>query len=136
MIQPVQNAKPYNPVKKAVKTAAVAAAGAGAVLYMAKTGKLNPKEGGNKVIEGIKAVLKKPADKVLQKAAPHIEKIKNNKVFENIKSSKAYTTIKDLAGNIKGEITKKVETLRDFFESKNNPEKYGLSKVIKQETYL
>ena len=39
MIQPVQNTKPYNPVKKAVKTAAVAAAGAGAVLYMAKTGR-------------------------------------------------------------------------------------------------
>ncbi len=136
MIQPVQNTKPYNPVKKAVKTAAVAAAGAGAVLYMAKTGRLNPKEGGNKVIEGIKAVLKKPADKVLQKAAPHIEKIKNNEIIKNIKSSKAYTTIKDIAGNIKGEITKKVETLRDFFKSKNNPEKFGLSKVIKQETYL
>ena len=109
MIQPVQNTKPYNPVKKAVKTAAVAAAGAGAVLYMAKTGRLNPKEGGNKVIEGIKAVLKKPADKVLQKAAPHIEKIKNNEIIKNIKSSKAYTTIKDIAGNIKGEITKKLK---------------------------
>ena len=40
-------------------------AGAAATLVLAKKGKLNPVEGGNKVLEAVKAVIKKPADKVL-----------------------------------------------------------------------
>ncbi len=123
MIQPVQNTKPYSPVKRAVKTAAVAAAGVGTVLYMAKTGKLNPKEGGNKIVEGIKAGLKKPADKVLAKAAPYAEKVRNSEIISKIQSSKAYTNIKTTALDIKGRITGYAETLKDFVESKFNPQK-------------
>ena len=40
-------------------------AGAAATLILAKKGKLNPVEGGNKVLEAFKAIIKKPADKVL-----------------------------------------------------------------------
>ncbi len=46
------------------KAAAIGTA-AGAVLYLAQKGKLNPKEGGNKFLETGKSILRKPAIAVL-----------------------------------------------------------------------
>ncbi len=86
-IRRVDAAQSYNPVRKAGKTAAkltTAAAATGAVLYMAKTGKLNPKEGGNKVLEGLKAGLKKPADFILNKGAKLKDNAKNNPKISTI----------------------------------------------------
>lgn len=150
-IQPVQSAQSYSPIRKAAKTVATAAAvtvATGAVLYQAsKTGKLNPKDG-NKVIEGLKAALKKPADAIAQKADPIIAKAKEKIVASAIKSkitnSKVYTTVQpkvqsaasavtEKAGELKSKVqdmhiadkvSAKVDTLKDFIESKLHPEKF------------
>lgn len=118
-IQPVQSNQNYSPVKKAAKTIATAAAvtvATGAVLYQAsKTGKLNPKDG-NKVIEGIKAALKKPADAIAQKADPMIAKAKEKIVASAIKSkitnSKVYTTVQPKVQNAVSTVSEKVAGLK------------------------
>ena len=51
--------------KHALAKAATIGAAAGAVLYLAQKGKLNPKEGGNKFLETGKSILRKPAIAVL-----------------------------------------------------------------------
>lgn len=118
-IQPVQSAKSYSPVKKAVKTVATAAAvtvATGAVLYQAsKTGKLNPADG-NKVIEGIKAALKKPADAIVKKADPMIaaakEKIVASAIKSKITNSKVYTTAQPKVQKAVSTITEKAGALK------------------------
>ncbi len=150
-IQPVQSTQQYNPVKKAAKTVATAAAvtvATGAVLYQAsKTGKLNPGEG-NKIIEGIKAGLKKPADFIAKKADPMIasakEKIVASAIKSKITNSKVYTTVQPKVQNavsavaekasglkskvqdlhIGDKIAAKVDTVKDFVESKVNKAKF------------
>lgn len=124
----VQLSKPYSPVKQAakkiVKTAVVTTATAGAIAYLGYKGKLNPTEGGNKVLEGVKSVLKKPADFILNKGKGIADTVnvaaKGNPVLSEIidKTSNAAKTVK-------GFVISTVETLRDLAEKKVNPEKFG-----------
>ena len=61
-----------------------AAALTGGVLYAAKTGKLNPKENGNVIIETVKAAVKTPADaglKYLTKAAKPVKRFIDKKIL-------------------------------------------------------
>ena len=64
-----------SPVKRVVRAAATAAVLTGAALALAKSGKLNPTEGGNKYLETAKAFVKKGTDKILPKVEPVAKKI-------------------------------------------------------------
>ena len=64
-----------SPVKKAARAVATAAVLTGTALLLAKNGKLNPTEGGNKYIEAAKAFVKKGTDKVLPKVEPIADKV-------------------------------------------------------------
>ncbi len=141
-IERIIAAQTYSPKKKEgssfAKTAATAVsttAAAGAVLYMAKTGKLNPQEGGNKVVEGLKSALKKPSDFVLKKGADLGTKVqqaskvnpKVSAVADKISAlSKNIKSVKDsfLASDFKANFNKAVDSVKDFAESKINPEKF------------
>ncbi len=136
MIQPVQAQSKTSPVKTAVKTAAAAAVATGTVLYLAKKGKLNPAEGDNIVIKNVKAGLKKPADYVLNKGGNLINRL-NSVIANNEKLSLAKKKIDSIGANVsklkndflasdfKAGIDKKVDTLKDFVESKFNKVKFS-----------
>lgn len=81
-------AKPKRTGAKVAAAAATATAAVTTTLVLAKKGKLNPVEGGNKIIEAIKAPLKKFADKILNIIA-------GSKVVANVleKVGKAQTKI-------------------------------------------
>ena len=136
MIQPVQAKSKTSHVKTAVKTAAAAAVATGTVLYLAKKGKLNPAEGDNIVIKNVKAGLKKPADYVLNKGGNLINRL-NSVIANNEKLSLAKKKIDSIGSNVsklkndflasdfKAGIDKKVDTLKDFVESKFNKVKFS-----------
>lgn len=113
--------KKNNTAKKVVATTLGAAAATAGVLYLAKTGKLNATEGGNKTVETIKATLKKPADKIL-----------NSKTFANL-SAKATGLLgkgKEKLNAFKKSdfsqsVIKGVDTLKDKIESVFHPEKFA-----------
>lgn len=111
-IQPVNSTKQYSPAKKAAKTvaatAATAAVTAGTILFLAKKGKLNPVEGGNKYLEGLKAVLKKPADKVNTVLANGATKLSQTKVGK--KAGEMVSVVKGKIENLN--LGKKAETAR------------------------
>ena len=107
--------------KRVVKSVIGAAAAVGTVLYLAKKGKLDPTENGNKHVETLKAVLKKPADKIL-----------NSKTFNKVAAkadkmahSETATKIKDSAKTVWGDVTKGISTLMDKIESKFNKGKFN-----------
>ena len=81
-------AKPKRTGAKVAAAAATATAAVATTLVLAKKGKLNPVEGGNKIIEAIKVPLKKFADKILNIIA-------GSKVVANVleKVGKAQTKI-------------------------------------------
>lgn len=106
-----QETKRPSVAKKVAIAALGTAAAAGSVLYLAKTGKLNPVEGGNKHIESVKATLKKSADKVLNsekfasasaKATELLGKGKEKLVA--FKESDAYAKIQKGIGTVKDKI--------------------------------
>ena len=77
-IASLQGTQPANNKKNShvlAKTAICTGAAAATVLYMAKTGKLNAKEGGNKIVEGVKTALRKPANEIINKAETTVKKI-------------------------------------------------------------
>ena len=91
-----------NTAKKVLTATAAIATGVVTTLYLARKGKLNPVDGGNKTIEAIKAALKGPADKILNT-------ITGTKVFANVaeKVGKVKTEIDpifELASKKAGEI--------------------------------
>ena len=88
--------------RNTIAIASTAVAAAATTLILAKKGKLNPTDGGNKTIEAIKAALKGPADKILNI-------ITGSKVFANVaeKVGKVKTEIDpifELASKKAGEI--------------------------------
>lgn len=89
-IQATQQVQP-NPVKKTVKTAAAtvatAAAATGAVLYLAKTGKLDRFAGKNAKVDTAIDGLKNAADKVSKKLSPKVELLKNSQVYKKAESA-------------------------------------------------
>lgn len=120
----VSSVNQYKPqtTKKVVKSVIGAAAAVGTVLYLAKKGKLDPTENGNKHVETLKAALKKPADKIL-----------NSKVFNNVATktnkithSETAVKLKDSAKTVWGDITKGISTLMDKVESKFNKGKFNV----------
>ena len=67
----------YSP-RKVVRRVLTAAAATGTVLYLAKKGKLDAVEGGNKYVEKVKAFLKKPADFINGKIADSVKNLQKN----------------------------------------------------------
>lgn len=129
MIQPVQTTKQGNPIKKAAKAAVATAVAAGGVLYLAKKGKLNPAEGDNFIIKNVKNGLRKPSNFILQKGEALISAMsakfpKVSKKVANFK--KTIIDLKDTAADLKDRIglDKKIDTLKDFVESKFNKQKF------------
>lgn len=137
-VQPTQNTH-----KKTARRILTAAAATGAVLYLAKTGKLNPVEGGNKYVEGIKAFLKKPADFVNAKIAEGIKALQKNEklgkkmetaqkyVKETMEKAKENPEVKSLIDSAKvkksqvvGSVRKAVGKAADFVEKEINPDKF------------
>lgn len=124
----VQVSKPYSPVKKAaknvVKTALVTTAAAGTIAYLGYKGKLNPVEGGNKILEGAKALLKKPADFLVNKGTGIVNTVniasKGNPALSSVidKASGAFKTVKGFVGNA-------IDAVKNFAEKNINPEKVG-----------
>lgn len=101
------------------------AAAAGTVLYLAKTGKLNQVEGGNKIVEKFKAVLKKPADFVNGKIDQGIAKLSANERLAN-KMTKVKTFMTETAENlqknpkvvgVKTKVSEGTKAVKGFFES-------------------
>lgn len=89
-IQATQQTQP-NAVKKTVKTAAAtvatAAVATGAVLYLAKTGKLDKFAGKNAKVDTAIDGLKGAADKVSKKLSPKVELLKNSQIYKKAESS-------------------------------------------------
>ena len=112
-----------NPALKVAAATATATAAVAATLILAKKGKLNPVEGGNKIIEGIKAPLKKGTDSIFNfiagsktiaktttkigeiqnKIAPKINKVtqKASEITEGVIAD-VETTAANIEGSIKG----------------------------------
>ena len=83
MIKPIDSTTQYSPAKRTVRNVIASAAVAGTVVYLAKTGRLNPKEGGNKAIEFVKKGLKTPVDlasKGLKRVSDDITFLKKDKL--------------------------------------------------------
>ena len=137
-IQPTQNTH-----KSTARKVLTAAAAAGTVLYLAKKGKLNPVEGGNKYIEKVKAFLKKPADIVNAKIAEGIKALQKNEkvgkkmeaaqkyVKETVEKAKANPEVKSLIDSAKvkksqvvSTIRNVVDTAKDYVEKEINPDKF------------
>ena len=113
--------KKNNTAKKVVATTLGAAAATAGVLYLAKTGKLDAKEGGNRTVEAAKAALKKPADKILN--SDKFAKI-SAKATELLGKGKAKVKAfanSDVVANAK----KGIDTLKDKIEAKFHPEKFA-----------
>ena len=113
--------KKNNTAKKVVAATIGAAAATAGVLYLAKTGKLDAKEGGNKIVEKAKATLKKPADKVLN--SDKFAKI-SAKATELLGKGKAKVEAfanSDAVANAK----KGVDTLKDKIEAVFHPDKFA-----------
>ena len=124
--------KKNNTAKKVVAATLGAAAATAGVLYLAKTGKLNAKEGGNKTVEKIKAALKKPADKILTSKAFEKLQVKTSKLIGEgnkkiaslkEKASEKLSTLKktDAFANIQ----KGIDTVKDKIEAVFHPEKFA-----------
>ena len=127
--------------KAAVATATTAAA-VGGVLYLAKTGKLNPTEGGNKVLEFVKKGLKSVADPVLEKLGVLKAKVVASEIAG--KAVDKAVAIKDGAIGIFGKVkegakkvagfvgaifTNGVDKVKNFAESFSNKAKFDVSKA-------
>jgi len=138
-IQPTQNTS-----KKTVRKVLTAAAATGTILYLAKKGKLNPTEGGNKYVEGLKAALKKPADYINGKIAEGVDKLQKNEkigkkmteaqkiVSEKIEQAKANPDVKSAMNFVRvkkaqvvSAVRNAVDAARNFVEKEINPEKFG-----------
>lgn len=118
-VSEINHQKP-NTAKNVAKVATGAAVAAGTVLYLAKKGKLNPTEGGNKHVETLKAALKKPADKVLNSDMFTKVSGKFSKLTEKINDNKIVSNIKDAACYVKDVVADKVESI--FNKGKFKPE--------------
>lgn len=112
--------KKNNTAKKVVAATLGAAAATAGVLYLAKTGKLNAKEGGNRAIETAKATLKKPADKILNSKTFEKVSAKAAELAEKTKEKAQALAKSDVVANAK----KGVDTLKDKIEAVFHPEKF------------
>ena len=90
-------------------------------MYLAKTGKLNPTEGGNKAVETVKAALKKPADKILNSDKFAKVSAKATELLGKGKAKVKAIANSDVVANAK----KGIDTLKDKIEAKFNPEKFA-----------
>ena len=133
MIKPIDSTTQYSPAKRTVRNVIASAAVAGTVVYLAKTGRLNPKEGGNKAIEFVKKGLKTPVDlasKGLKRVSDDITFLKKDKLDNFSLKEKAeelykkMPNLKDSFQNIKGRILVGIDTLRDNIEKRLNPNKF------------
>ena len=113
--------KKNNSAKKVVAATLGAAAATAGVLYLAKTGKLNAKEGGNKTVEAAKAALKKPADKVLNSKTYERVSAKATELAGKGKEKLQAFAKSDIVANAK----KGVDTLKDKLEAVFHPEKFA-----------
>ena len=154
-IPPIQSTQNTN--GKTARRVVTAAATVGTILYLAKKGKLNPVEGGNKYIEKAKELLKKPADYINGKIAEGVKALQKNEkvgkkmesaqkyVKEKIAQAKANPDVKSLIDSAKvkksqvvSKIRGTVDSVKDFVEKEINPEKFGevvkdtAEKVVKQ----
>lgn len=122
MIQPVQTTQSKSPIKIAAKAVATATVAAGTILYLAKKGKLNPAEGDNIIIKNVKSGLRKPANFLLNKGASLLEASKDK--FAKVKETVSNIKKDVMSSDLKGTLDRKLETLKDFIESKFNKEKF------------
>ncbi len=144
-VNPVNNTNKINPVKNVLKktakaaliTAGTAAISAGAVVYMAKTGKLKPVEGDNKYLERTKAFLNDIVS--IAENSELVSSISDSRIANYTKS--IFSTMGDAVGNSKlyGKAKKSfgalknipskyeytIDTLKDNIERKFNPDKFS-----------
>ena len=113
--------KKNNTAKKVVAATLGAAAATAGVLYLAKTGKLDAKEGGNKAVETVKSALKKPADKILNSDKFANISAKATELLGKGKEKAQAFTKSDVVANAK----KGIDTLKDKIEAVFHPEKFA-----------
>lgn len=107
----INSVNAYTPAKKTAKNIAKAAicttAAAGTLAYLSYKGKLNPTEGGNKILETAKKYLKKPADFIFNKGSEVVGKAQTF-VSGNEKLTAVIGKVQDFALNAKTTISEKI----------------------------
>ncbi len=120
---------------KVLASTGVVAGAIASSIVLARKGKLNPVEGGNKYIETAKALLKKPADFSSKMVTKAVNKYKiaakgNYKLSSLVDRPASYIrhyqkVIPQKIANIKGGFTKFIDTMADKAESCFNRMKFN-----------